>query len=144
MLKEFKDFISKGNVIDLAVAVIIGGAFGAIINSLVNDIIMPPVGRLLSGINFTDLFINMSGGTFKSLDEAKKAGAATINYGLFLNTIINFIIIAFVLFLVIRAITRMKKAEVQKTPEAPVSPAPSNEEVLLTEIRDLLKQQANK
>jgi large conductance mechanosensitive channel len=110
MLKDFRDFVMKGNVIDLAVAVIIGIAFGAIVSSLVNDIIMPVIGQLTGKINFTDLFVNLSGGNYTSLAAAKAAGAATINYGVFINTIINFIIIAFVIFLIIRQVNRMKKA----------------------------------
>ncbi len=110
MLKEFRTFIMKGNVIDLAVAVIIGAAFGAIVTSLVNDIIMPIIGQLLGKVNFTDLFINLSGGSYTSLAAAKAAGAATINYGVFINAIINFLIIAFVIFLIVRQINRLKKA----------------------------------
>jgi len=116
MLKEFRDFALKGNVIDLAIAVIIGAAFGAIITSLVNDIIMPPIGYALGGVNFNDLFISLNGVADASLAEAKAAGAPTINYGVFLNTIINFIIIAFVLFLVVRSINRLKKASVPTVP----------------------------
>ncbi len=110
MFKEFRNFIMKGNVIDLAVAVIIGAAFGAIVSSLVNDIIMPIIGQLTGKINFTDLFINLSGGSYSSLAAAKAAGAATINYGVFINTIINFLIIGFVIFLVVRQVNRLKKA----------------------------------
>jgi len=110
MLKEFKNFVIKGNVIDLAVAVIIGAAFGAIVSSLVNDIIMPLIGQLLGKVNFTDLFISLSGQKYATLAAAKEAGAATLNYVVFINTIINFIIIAFVIFLVIRQINKMKKA----------------------------------
>jgi large conductance mechanosensitive channel len=116
MLKEFRDFALKGNVIDLAIAVIIGAAFGAIVNSLVNDIIMPPIGYAMGGVNFNDLFISLSGVAYASLADAKAAGAATINYGVFLNTIIDFIIIAFVLFLVVRSINRMKKAPAPAAP----------------------------
>ncbi len=116
MLKEFKDFALKGNVVDLAVAVIIGAAFGAIISSLVNDIIMPPIGYALGGVNFNDLFISLNGTAYASLAAAKAAGAPTINYGTFLNTIIDFIIVAFVLFLVIRSINAMKKAPAPAAP----------------------------
>jgi large conductance mechanosensitive channel len=116
MLKEFKDFIMKGNVIDLAVAVIIGIAFGAIVSSLVNDIIMPVIGQLTGKINFTDLFINLSGGSYPTLAAAKAAGAATINYGVFINAIINFLIVAFVIFLVVRQINKMKKAPAPAAP----------------------------
>ena len=109
MLKEFKEFVIKGNVIDLAVGIIIGIAFGAIVTSLVNDIIMPPIGLLLGKINFSDLFINLSGTAYPSLKAAKDAGAATINYGVFLNAVINFIIVAFVVFLLVKQVNRMKK-----------------------------------
>ena len=109
MLKEFREFVVKGNVIDLAVGIIIGIAFGAIVTSLVNDIIMPPIGLLLGKINFSDLFINLSGTAYTSLKAAKDAGAATINYGVFLNAVINFIIVAFVVFLLVKQVNRMKK-----------------------------------
>ena len=110
MLKEFKEFALKGNVVDLAIAVIIGGAFGKIITSLVNDIIMPPFGMLLGGVNFSDLFISLDGQTYPSLAVATAAGAPTINYGIFLNNIISFLIITWVLFLVVKAMNAMKKA----------------------------------
>jgi len=109
MLKEFREFAVKGNVIDLAVGIIMGVAFGAIVSSLVNDIIMPPIGLLLGKINFADLFINLSGTAYPSLKTAKDAGAATINYGVFLNAVINFIIVAFVVFLLVKQVNRMKK-----------------------------------
>ena len=110
MLKEFKDFAIKGNVVDLAIAVIMGAAFGAIISSLVNDVIMPVIGYALGGVNFNDLFISLDGTAYPSLAAAKAAGAATINYGVFINTIIDFIIVAFVIFLLVRSINKMKKA----------------------------------
>jgi large conductance mechanosensitive channel len=109
MLKEFKEFAMKGNVLDLAVGIIMGMAFGKIITSLVNDIIMPPIGLLLGNVDFANLYINLSGGTYASLDEAKKAGAAVIGYGVFLNTVLDFIIVAVVMFLLVRQINRMKK-----------------------------------
>jgi large conductance mechanosensitive channel len=115
MLKEFKQFAMRGNVIDLAVGVILGAAFGKIVSSLVNDIIMPPIGQTMGRVNFPDLFINLSGGRYASLAAAKDAGAATINYGLFLNTILEFVIVAFVLFLLIRQINRLQ----QPAPAAP-------------------------
>jgi large conductance mechanosensitive channel len=118
MVKEFKEFAFKGNMIDLAFAVIIGGAFGKIITSLVNDIIMPLIGQLLGKVNFTDLFISLNGTKYASLAGAQAAGAATINYGVFLNTIIDFIIVAFIIFLIVRQINRMKKAP---APAAPTS-----------------------
>ncbi|MCA9936356.1 MAG: large conductance mechanosensitive channel protein MscL [Ardenticatenaceae bacterium] len=141
MLQEFKAFIKRGNVIDLAIAVIIGGAFGAIVKSLVNDIIMPPIGLLLGNVNFSDLFINLSGGQYDSLAAAQEAGAATINYGVFINAVINFLIVAFVVFLVVRAINNVQKKE-EEAPAPPAPPEPSAEEKLLMEIRDLLKQQS--
>ncbi len=116
MLKEFRAFIMKGNVVDLAVAVIIGAAFGAIVSSLVNDIIMPLIGQLLGGVNFTDMFVSLSGASYKSLADAKAAGAATLNYGVFINTIINFLIIAFVIFLIVRALNSMRKAPAPAAP----------------------------
>ena len=141
MLQEFKAFIKRGNVIDLAIAVIIGGAFGAIVKSLVNDIIMPPIGLLLGNVNFSDLFINLSGGQYDSLAAAQEAGAATINYGVFINAVVNFLIVAFVVFLVVRAINNVQKKE-EEAPAPPAPPEPSAEEKLLMEIRDLLTQQS--
>jgi len=116
MLKEFKEFALKGNALDLAIAVIIGGAFGKIITSLVNDIIMPPLGLLLGNVNFTDLFVSLNGTKYASLADAQAAGAATLNYGLFINTIIDFIIVAFIIFLIVRQMNRMKKAPAPAVP----------------------------
>jgi len=109
MLKEFREFVMRGNVLDLAIAVIIGGAFGKIVTSFVNDVIMPPIGMLLGGVDFTNLFIALDGNLYESLDAAKAAGAATINYGVFLNTVIDFIIVAFIIFLIIKSANKMKK-----------------------------------
>ena len=109
MLKEFKEFIMRGNVLDLAVAVIIGAAFGKIVTSFVNEIIMPPIGLLLGKVDFSNLFINLSGTPYKSLAEAQSAGAPTLNYGLFLNTVIDFLIVSFIIFLVIRMANRLPK-----------------------------------
>ena len=109
MLREFREFVMRGNVLDLAIAVIIGGAFGKIVTSFVNDVIMPPIGLLLGGVDFTNLFIALDGNLYESLDAAKAAGAATINYGVFLNTVIDFIIVAFVIFLTIRSANKMRK-----------------------------------
>ena len=109
MFKEFKEFIMRGNVVDLAVAVIIGGAFGAIVTSLVNDIVMPPIGMLLGGVDFASLFISLNGQSYPSIAAAKTAGAPTINYGLFIQTVIYFLIVAFVIFLVIKAINAAKR-----------------------------------
>lgn len=138
ILQEFKQFAMKGNVVDMAVGVIIGGAFGKIITSLVNDVIMPPIGRLLGGVDFASLFIDLSGVGYDTLAEAQAAGAATINYGVFLNTIINFVIVAGCLFVVIKGMNAMKKKEAAAPPPAPA--APPRNEVLLEEIRDLLKK----
>jgi len=122
MLKEFRDFVMRGNVLDLAVAVIIGGAFGKIVTSFVNDVIMPPIGLLLGGVDFTNLFIALDGKTYDTLETAKAAGAATINYGVFLNTVIDFIIVALVIFLIIKSASKMQKptpAAVPTTKECP-------------------------
>ena len=118
MLKDFKAFIMKGNVLDLAVAVIIGGAFGAIVTSLVNDVIMPPIGMILGHIDFKDLFISLNGAHYDALADAKKAGAPVIAYGTFLNTVVNFLIVAAVVFIVIRMVTKLHKAPAP----APVAP----------------------
>ncbi len=111
MLKEFKNFIMRGNVIDLAVAVIIGGAFGKIVSSLVNDVLMPPIGLLLGKVDFSNLYINMGATKYASLAEAQAAGAPTLNYGLFLNNVVNFLIVALVIFLLIRGMNRLAKKE---------------------------------
>src|SRR5260221_7118243 len=141
MLKEFRDFAMRGIVIDLAVGVIIGAAFGAIVSSLVADIIMPPIGVLLGGVDFSDFFINLSGQHFDTLADAKKAGAPTLNYGVFLNQVIKFIIIAFALFLLIKQINILtRKSKAAEKPAAP--PEPPAEVKLLAEIRDLLKQRS--
>jgi large conductance mechanosensitive channel len=118
MFKEFKEFAMKGNMVDLAVGIIIGAAFGKIVTSLVSDVIMPPIGLLLGKVDFSSLFINLSGQGYATLAEAKAAGAATINYGLFLNTVIDFIIVAFVIFIIIKQINRMKRED---SPAAPVT-----------------------
>ena len=137
MFKEFKEFAVKGNVVDMAVGIIIGAAFGSIVKSLVDDIIMPPIGKLIGGIDFSDLFINLSDGDYTSLADAQAAGAATINYGLFLNNVITFLIVAFAVFLLVKGINNLRRKEEEK----PAEPAkPSDEVVLLTEIRDALKQ----
>lgn len=110
MLREFKAFVARGNVMDLAIAVVIGAAFGRVITSLVGDIIMPPIGLLLAGLDFANLFVSLRGGPYPSLAAAKAAGAPTINYGIFINTLIDFIIVAFVIFLIVMAINRMREA----------------------------------
>lgn len=109
MLKEFKEFAMRGNMIDLAVGIIIGAAFSNIVNSLVNDIIMPPIGMLIGKVDFSNLFLSLDGTSYPSLEAAKSAGAATFNYGIFINYIINFIIVAFAVFLLVRAINRMTR-----------------------------------
>jgi large conductance mechanosensitive channel len=142
IIKEFKAFAMRGNVVDLAVAVIIGGAFGKVVTSVVNDIIMPPIGKVMGGVNFSDLFINLDpsklakdGSVIKSLAQAKEAGAAVIAYGSFINTVIDFTIVAFCIFMIVKVMNSMKKS-----PAAPAPPpGPTKEEVLLTEIRDVLK-----
>ena len=137
MLKEFKEFAMRGNVLDMAIGVIMGGAFGKIVSSLVSDVLMPPIGLLLGGVDFTGLFINLSGTAQPSLVAAKAAGAPTLNYGVFLQTIFDFIIIAFVIFMFVKQMNRLKK-EAPPAPPAP-PPGPTNEEKLLMEIRDVLK-----
>ncbi|PYR88743.1 MAG: large conductance mechanosensitive channel protein MscL [Acidobacteria bacterium] len=123
MWKEFREFAARGNVIDLAVAVVIGAAFGKIITSLVNDIVMPPIGMALGRVDFKNLFVTLTGQQFASLADAQKAGAPTINYGIFLNTILEFLIVAFVVFLLVRQINRMKQP-VPAAPEKPVRDCP--------------------
>ncbi len=108
MFKEFKAFAMRGNVLDLAVGVIIGAAFGAVVNSLVRDIIMPPIGTLMGGLDFKDLFIALDGGVYRSLDEAQKAGVPVIAYGNFINTIVNFLIVSFAIFILVKQVNRMK------------------------------------
>ena len=125
MLKEFKDFAMRGNVVDMAVGIIIGAAFGKIISSLVSDVIMPPIGMLMGSVSFSELAIALGEGE----------GAATLNYGVFIDTIINFVIVAFAIFMLIKGMNSMKKKEEEKPAEPP---KPSAEETLLTEIRDLL------
>lgn len=134
IIQEFKSFISRGNVLDLAVGIIIGAAFTGIVNSLVADILMPPLGIIMGGIDFKDFFIDLSGAHHESLKAAKDAGAATINYGLFINQLINFLIVSFAVFMIVKQANRFKKAEAA----APAAPTPT--EKLLAEIRDLLKQ----
>jgi len=137
MLKEFKEFAMRGNVVDLAVGIIIGGAFGQITTSLVNDVIMPPIGLLLGKMDFSSLFINLSGGDYATLAAAEAANAPVIRYGAFINTLLDFLIVAFAIFLLVRVINRLKREEQAAPPPPP--PGPSAEEKLLGEIRDLLK-----
>jgi large conductance mechanosensitive channel len=137
MLKEFRDFAMRGNVLDMAIGVIIGGAFGKIVSSLVSDVLMPPIGLLMGKVDFSSLFLNLSGTPQPSLAAAKAAGAPTLNYGVFLQSVFDFIIIAFVIFMLVKQVNRFKK---EAPPAAPAPPAePTNEEKLLMEIRDALK-----
>jgi large conductance mechanosensitive channel len=122
MIKEFKDFIMRGFVLDLAIGVIIGTAFGKIVASLVSDVLMPPIGLILGHVDFSNLFLNLSGGSYKSLADAQAAGAATLNYGLFINNIINFLIIALVIFMIIKQVNRFNK------PAEKPAPAPTTKE----------------
>ncbi len=114
MLKEFREFIARGNVVDLAIGVVIGAAFGAVVNSLVKDIIMPPIGYLMKGVNFSDLFISLDGKSYPSLAVAQAAGAPTLNYGNFINTVITFVIVAIVIFFLVKGINRLKRPEPAK------------------------------
>ena len=135
MLQEFKEFAMRGNVMDMAVGIIIGGAFGKIVASAVNDVIMPPIGMMMGGIDFTNLFASLDGTQYATLEAAKEAGAATLNYGAFIQSVVDFVIVAFAIFMMVKWINSLKKKE-EEAPAAP--PAPSKEELLLTEIRDLL------
>jgi large conductance mechanosensitive channel len=135
MLKEFKEFAMRGNVVDLAIGVIIGAAFGKIVTSLVNDVLMPPIGLLLGNVDFSNLFLNLNG-NYETVEAATSAGAPIIKYGLFINTVIDFVIVAFVIFLLVKGINRLKKQQ-----EAAPPPGPSAQEKLLMEIRDVLKAQ---
>jgi large conductance mechanosensitive channel len=136
MLKEFKEFAVRGNVIDLAVGIIIGVAFTTVVNSLVNDIIMPPIGFIMGGLDFSNFFLVLRGDDYASLQAAKDAGAVTVNYGVFVNAIINFLIVAFAVFILVKQVNRFRRQEAA-TPAEP--PAPTTSEKLLVEIRDLLK-----
>ncbi len=140
MLKEFKEFAVKGNMVDMAVGIVIGAAFSAIVSSLVDDVIMPPIGLLIGGVDFSQLFLVLSEGTtpgpYLTVEAATAAGAVTWNLGLFINAVIKFLIISFALFMVVKVINRLRN---EKPAAPPAPPAPSREEVLLTEIRDLLK-----
>lgn len=131
MMSEFKDFAMRGNVMDMAVGIVIGGAFGKIVSSFVNDVLMPPIGMLMGGVNFTDLSMTLK-------EASGEVAAVTMNYGSFIQTLVDFIIIAFAIFMVVKAMNSMKKKE-EEAPAAP--PKPSAEETLLTEIRDALQKQ---
>jgi large conductance mechanosensitive channel len=143
MLQEFKKFALKGNVLDMAVGIIIGAAFGTIVQSLVNDVLMPPIGMLLGGVDFSELYIVLREGTegigpYTTLEAAREAGAVVIAYGVFLNSVISFLIVAFAVFLLVRSFNKMKQEE-EAAPAPP--PEPPVEERLLTEIRDLLREE---
>jgi len=141
MLKEFKEFAMRGNVMDMAVGIIIGAAFGKIVTSLVNDIVMPPIGLLMGNVDFSNLFVSLGmAQPYTSVAEAEAAGAPIIKYGIFINTILDFVIVAFAIFLVIRGINKFRRKQEAAPPPPP--PGPSAEEKLLTEIRDLLRAQS--
>ena len=142
MLKEFKDFIAKGNVMDMAVGIIIGAAFTAIVASLVSDLINPIIGLITGGINFSDLFVNLGEGEFTSLAAAKEAGAPVVAYGAFITAVINFVIIAFVVFMLVKGVNRLKDAAVKKNEPVPSAPSGPTQEQLLAEIRDVLRARA--
>jgi large conductance mechanosensitive channel len=135
VLKEFKEFAMRGNVIDLAVGVIIGAAFGKIVTSLVNDVIMPPIGFVLGSVDFSNLFVSLHG-TYSTVKEAEAAGAPIVKYGVFINNVIDFLIVAFVIFLLVRTINNLQR---KKAAEPPPPAPPTTTEKLLTEIRDELK-----
>ncbi len=136
IVNEFKEFAVKGNMVDMAVGIIIGGAFGTIVKSLVNDIIMPPIGYLAGGLDFASMFFDPTGGEHASLEAAREAGAPAIAYGLFINNLISFVIVAWAVFMLVKGMNAMKRKE-EEAPEAPAEPP--RQEVLLEEIRDALK-----
>jgi large conductance mechanosensitive channel len=136
LLQEFKEFALRGNVVDLAVGLIIGASFGAIVNSLVADVIMPPIGLLMGNVDFSDLFINLSGQDYPSLAAARAAGAPVIAYGAFLNAVINFIIVALAIFVLVKGMNQLRRQQAEEPAEPPEAP---RQEVLLQEIRDILK-----
>ncbi|MEM8869711.1 MAG: large conductance mechanosensitive channel protein MscL [Pseudomonadota bacterium] len=143
MLNEFKDFIARGNVMDMAVGIIIGAAFTAIVTSLVGDLIEPIIGLILGGIDFSNYFITLDGGEYATLGAAQEAGAATFNYGNFITALINFLIIAYVVFLLVKAVNRVKEAtQGDDAEEEEEEPAGPTQEELLEQIRDLLAKQA--
>ena len=137
-MKEFKEFAMKGNVMDMAVGVIIGGAFGKIVSSLVDDVLMPIIGKVTGGVDFTNLFVTLGDGEYATLAAAKEAGAAVLAYGQFIQNIIDFLIVAFCIFLMIKGMNKLNRKK--EEPEQPAAPAGPTQEELLAEIRDLLKQ----
>ena len=138
MLKEFKEFAVKGNMFDMAVGIIIGAAFGTVVKSLVADVFTPIIGYFMGGLDFSNLFVTLGEGQFTTIEAAKEAGIGTINYGLFINNIISFVIVAWVLFIMVKAMNKMKRAQEEEAAAAPAEPP--KQEVLLGEIRDLLKK----
>ena len=138
-IKEFKEFAMKGNVMDMAVGVIIGGAFGKIVSSLVGDVLMPLIGKLTGGVSFVDLFVNLGDGNFNTLAEAKEAGAAVFAYGQFIQNIIDFLIVALCIFLMIKGMNKLSRKKEEPAPAEPEAPKGPTQEELLAEIRDLLK-----
>jgi large conductance mechanosensitive channel len=141
MLKEFQEFAVKGNVVDMGVGIVIGAAFTSIVNSLVNDIINPIIGMITGGVDFSNFFVNLGAGEYENLVAAQAAGAPTVNYGLFVNAIISFLIVAWILFFIIRAVNHLRKAA-EEAPASPETPDPAADVKLLTEIRDLLARGA--
>jgi large conductance mechanosensitive channel len=137
LINEFKEFAVRGNVVDMAVGIIIGAAFTTIVNSMVDDILMPPLGLVAGEVDFSDLFINLGAGEYVSLADARQAGAPVIAYGLFINNVINFLFVAFAVFLLIKGMNRLRRRQEQAPEQTPVPP---RSEVLLEEIRDLLKR----
>jgi large conductance mechanosensitive channel len=140
MLKEFKEFAMKGNVLDMAVGIIIGGAFGTIVSSFVADVMMPPLGMLMGGVDFSDMFVTLkdgakAAGPYASLADAKAAGANTLNYGVFVNAVVSFLIVAFAVFLLVKGMNNLRRQQPAEPP-----PGPTPEQALLGEIRDLLKR----
>jgi large conductance mechanosensitive channel len=138
-LREFQEFALRGNMVDMAVGIIIGAAFGTIVNSLVEDVIMPPIGLVLGGVDFSDIYVNLSGQDYASAAAAKDAGAPAIYVGLFLNKLINFVIVAFAVFLLIKGMNRLRRRSDEAAEEAP---QPPRQEILLEEIRDLLAKRS--
>lgn len=137
LMKEFKEFAIKGNAMDMAVGIIIGAAFGKIVSSLVNDVIMPPIGKLMGNVDFTGLFVNLGATTYETLAEAQKAGAPTLNYGNFLQVMVDFLIVAWAVFMLVKGINSLKKKEEEKPADPP---KPSEEVLLLREIRDAMNK----
>src|SRR3954468_22771296 len=133
MWREFREFAMRGNVVDLAVGIILGAAFTTIVNSLVNDLIMPPLGLAIGGIDFSNFFVTLKGGSYPTLEAAKAAGAVTVNYGLFINAVIRFVIVAFAIFILVKQINRLAREEPAPAPAPPPPPEATREEILLAE-----------